>query len=351
MTVVRTALAFLLSGLIAGCTEQPATPDAGDPAALVDSCDGAEAAAGEACRLTLGAEREGYISPQEDVDWYLLEVPEPLPARALLTVKVGYRAPSSPVTLVVNLLKADGRSSLGSATDPRPRGAPGTAQLVARLQPPNGPGAGRYFVVVSHDSGAEDPAADRKNPYFLSATLASDPDLNEPNDQTPTAVTLPACGAASAQGALSTEGDVDRFSFQLQPCAGRTLLYLSLDAPASSEAVRDRAPLDPAYSQASITFSSAVRVGTRLKSWKTKPISRARIRVRSPSPSSTMSRPSKLSSGRGPSSRSGAWRSPRMCIKVLLPEPDGPMIATISPGSMLKSTPRRACTSLCLPSL
>ena len=31
-----------------------------------------------------------------------------------------------------------------------------------------------------------------------------------------------------------------------------------------------------------------------------------------------------------------------MCISVLLPEPDGPMIATISPASMLMSTPRRA---------
>ena len=35
-----------------------------------------------------------------------------------------------------------------------------------------------------------------------------------------------------------------------------------------------------------------------------------------------------------------------MCMRVLLPEPDGPMIATISPGSMLMSTPRRAATLL-----
>ena len=35
-----------------------------------------------------------------------------------------------------------------------------------------------------------------------------------------------------------------------------------------------------------------------------------------------------------------------MCIRVLLPEPDGPMMATISPGSMLKSTPRRAAMLL-----
>ena len=38
-------------------------------------------------------------------------------------------------------------------------------------------------------------------------------------------------------------------------------------------------------------------------------------------------------------------------MSVLLPDPDGPMIATISPASMANSTPRSACTSLCLPSL
>ena len=44
---------------------------------------------------------------------------------------------------------------------------------------------------------------------------------------------------------------------------------------------RAAAPDAPAYSAASATFSSAVRVGTRLNDWNTKPIERARIRVRS----------------------------------------------------------------------
>jgi len=35
-----------------------------------------------------------------------------------------------------------------------------------------------------------------------------------------------------------------------------------------------------------------------------------------------------------------------MCSSVDLPEPDGPMIATFSPSSMRKSTPRSAATSL-----
>jgi hypothetical protein len=37
----------------------------------------------------------------------------------------------------------------------------------------------------------------------------------------------------------------------------------------------------PAYSAARATFSTAVSVGTRLNAWNTKPISVARIRVRS----------------------------------------------------------------------
>ena len=37
-----------------------------------------------------------------------------------------------------------------------------------------------------------------------------------------------------------------------------------------------------------------------------------------------------------------------MCMSVLLPEPDGPMMATISPDSMVMSTPRSAGTVFCL---
>ncbi len=238
LTTREIAFALLCLGLVA-CPEEKSEPDAGEPPSVADTCDSAEAAAaGEACRLALGEERQGHISPLSDVDWYAIDVPEPLPARALLTVTAQYRVPATPVTLVVNLLRADGVSSLGLATDPRPRGAPGPAQVVARLQPPLGPGAGRYFVVVSHDTGADDPAADRKNPYFLTASLTSDPDVNEPNDQTPSTIALGACGTATAQGALSTAGDVDLFSFELQPCQGRTILQLSLTAPASSAGIR-----------------------------------------------------------------------------------------------------------------
>ena len=260
----------VLCGLLAACPKGEPAPDAGEPPSVADTCDGAEAAAAsEDCRLTLAVERQGHVSPLADVDWYVLDVPAPLPPRALLTVRAEYRVPATPVTLVVNLLGADGLSSLGAASDPRPRGAPGPAQVVARLQPPFGPGAGRYFVVVSHDTGADDPAADRKNPYFLTASLASDADPNEPNDETPTPIALGPCATAAAQGALSTTGDVDLFSFTLQPCQGRTLLHLELTAPASPEGIRVDFVLDGpggtlAMGHAANPFTEQRLVTTRL---------------------------------------------------------------------------------------
>ena len=35
-----------------------------------------------------------------------------------------------------------------------------------------------------------------------------------------------------------------------------------------------------------------------------------------------------------------------MCIRVDLPDPDGPMIDTYSPGSIVNDTPRRAATAM-----
>ena len=42
----------------------------------------------------------------------------------------------------------------------------------------------------------------------------------------------------------------------------------------------------------------------------------------------------------------GVSRQPRMCIRVDLPEPDGPMMATYSPAEMDRLTPRSAATAM-----
>src|SRR5258708_10515534 len=41
----------------------------------------------------------------------------------------------------------------------------------------------------------------------------------------------------------------------------------------------------------------------------------------------------------------GVSRQPRICIRVDLPEPEGPMMETNSPRPMATSTPRSACTA------
>src|SRR6202171_1588870 len=89
------------------------------------------------------------------------------------------------------------------------------------------------------------------------------------------------------------------------------------------------------------TFSTAESTGSRLKAWKTKPMFWLRYAVRARSdivdrswPSTTTCPPSKPSS------------PDRQLSNVVLPEPDGPTMATISPRSIERSIPRSASTSL-----
>jgi len=224
----------LLSVNLAACSDDP--PPTGDdgPDLTLDTCNDATAAAAEAsCTLPLDTEQQGYINPTNDNDWWVLDVPD-LPARALLTVTAQYKVPATPVTLKVNVLGLDGRPSIGTAIDRRTRG-PGPTPVLARVTQP-----GRYYVVVSHDVGGEDPAMDRRNPYVITATVGSDPDTHEPNDSAATAVTLPTCGTTTFEGALSVTGDVDLYSFTaaLCPPANRTILHLRLSAQPSASQIR-----------------------------------------------------------------------------------------------------------------
>src|SRR5215213_7628581 len=105
----------------------------------------------------------------------------------------------------------------------------------------------------------------------------------------------------------------------------RRLLRLTRSR-SSSSLTEYLSALSPAMSAGRRTFSSAERVGMRLKNWNTKPI-RSRLRsvsFRSESPESsvppTITRPEE-----------GLSRAPRMCSSVLFPDPEGPIIAVNSP--------------------
>jgi hypothetical protein len=95
----------------------------------------------------------------------------------------------------------------------------------------------------------------------------------------------------------------------------------------------------PAYTSGSSTLCSADARGSRLKVWKTKPISRLRTRASSLSLLLETSSPFSQYSP-----ADGVSRQPITFMSVDLPEPDGPMIATYSLRWTARSTPRKACT-------
>ena len=97
--------------------------------------------------------------------------------------------------------------------------------------------------------------------------------------------------------------------------------------------------LTPATSSGSSAFSTPERTGIRLYDWKMKPILSARKRVRRRSDMPLMASPATYTSPPSTSSR-----PERVLSSVVLPQPDGPMMATISPRSMPRSTPLSACT-------
>jgi len=96
----------------------------------------------------------------------------------------------------------------------------------------------------------------------------------------------------------------------------------------------------PAMSSGSVMLSAALSTGSRLNAWKTNPIRSRRSRVSWRSCSEPISvspiqiRPLVTWS-----------RLAMQCIRVDLPEPDGPITAVKEPAGMSRSTPPRAVTA------
>ena len=89
-----------------------------------------------------------------------------------------------------------------------------------------------------------------------------------------------------------------------------------------------------------MTFSSAVSVGSRLNDWKTKPMCLRRSFVSRRSAMSEIS-----SSPIQTEPEVGRSRPASRCIRVDLPEPDGPITAVNWPDGTSSETPRRASTA------
>jgi len=109
----------------------------------------------------------------------------------------------------------------------------------------------------------------------------------------------------------------------------------------SSARALARLPPIPCNSMGSSTFSAALSTGSRLKAWKTKPMYLPRYAVRWLSPS-----PARLAPSTRISPSSMRSRPDRQFSNVVLPDPDGPTMASSSPRGMSRSIPLRAATSL-----
>ena len=88
-------------------------------------------------------------------------------------------------------------------------------------------------------------------------------------------------------------------------------------------------------------FSSAFSIGRRLKNWKTNPMCSRLSFVRSESLRVVISLPAMVTEPEV------GWSSPaRMCIRVDLPDPDGPITDVSLPRGTSTEMPRSASTAV-----
>ncbi|MFZ5468927.1 MAG: cell-cell cohesion protein MtsF [Myxococcota bacterium] len=225
------ALAALL--LLTGCP--PPMPceetdegceDAGAPPP--DECNSRdEALSLSQCRLNLGEARSAYISFSGDQDWYLAQMPA-LDARSLVHLTGAYGASSTAVNLALNLLREDGQTSLAREVDDS-TGAPKPVDIILPFTESNA----KLLVLVADEGASLQPNFDARNQYTVQIEVMDNPDTNEPNDTTPTDITLSPQGAVlqgQSTGYLATDNDLDLFRF-VAP-AGRKIIYLHIHGPA-----------------------------------------------------------------------------------------------------------------------
>ncbi|AKJ06102.1 hypothetical protein ATI61_110151 [Archangium gephyra] len=202
------------------------------PADLCDSRE--EALRSSECQLTPGVPLEDrYLSFERDTDWYSVRMPSTTRPRSVLRVTASYAASSTPVNLSVSLLLEDGSELAPRRVDAHGEDAPRPVEF---LLPFSEPGARVLLVLGDEPANPSRPGYDARNPYALTVEVLENPDVNEPNDTANTATFVPTSAqddavVGSASGFLSTDGDVDRFSFVVP--AGQ-IVYARVTAPGLS---------------------------------------------------------------------------------------------------------------------
>jgi hypothetical protein len=242
----------VMSSLLPGCgAVTPSGPDT-TPPWIHDCGSAAKANDNPDCVLKNdGTEAQSMITQIDDpprgtvatVDWWKLTLPASLPQRPLIKVTAAYDPSiSTPVILTINVVKTDTTTSVAEATDPRRSSSttPGPQAAIAVGRLADSDAGAVFYVVVRHDGPPyNDAYKDTTHKYSVKAEFYSDSDTNGHTSATATPLPLPACGSqTSITGALSVKGAVDVFQFDVANCSGakRSILYLSAEAPKSTEA-------------------------------------------------------------------------------------------------------------------
>ena len=209
----------LAAGLALGCSESATTGDGGTGADTffipktcqqgVDPSQSIETA----FDLAEGETKEEYICPQNDRDFYKVEVPA---GKKLLRIKMQHTAPTTPVTLTYRLLKRQGTEDVAVGS------APNTKNNIFNALHCLDPGI--YYLLVEDDGSNN---ADDQNTYQLSYTTEQDKDTNEPNDNRTDAKAI----SGSISGYISCTGDQDWFKVT---AAADQLIAIKLSSEATS---------------------------------------------------------------------------------------------------------------------
>jgi len=237
----RAALAALVGACLGtACSPPPVECITGDE----DVCDGGtlpedlcnsaeEATSNPQCVLTLGTRlTERYISTTDggvDRDWYSVQT-GPLTPRSLLHVNAGYTAPQTAVNFALNVMKSDAVTNVTAGIDHHGAAAPRPVDLIVPFSESNS----TLLLLVSDEGGVAVPRVDNRNPYSVLVEVLENPDTNEPNDTTPTPITLTPSGGISQgtiSGYLATNDDVDQYSFQVTG-SSRQIIYLHIKGAA-----------------------------------------------------------------------------------------------------------------------
>lgn len=238
-----TALSAVVFALLAGCSAAPpCNPSEDDCDAgvinLPDVCNNRqEALSDPQCKLTLGMERQAFITYATDggdQDWYSVDIPASVNGGSLLHVTGGYGGvPSTAVNMAINVLNEAGTMSLARESDRHGQAAPKMVDIIV----PYGLPSTKLVIQIADDPVTQFPNFDVRNPYLLKVDVMPNPDPNEPNDTMPTNIPLAAMGAevqgAVMGAALATDNDIDKYTFMGQgPSGGRNrIIYLHITEP------------------------------------------------------------------------------------------------------------------------